>query len=345
MVREFGGDIVEYRTGCGTDAPPPFLPEGALLLRSGRDALRYTARILKRRGKEIWLPAYCCDSMVKPFLDEGVGVHFYPVSPDRAANGRAVKAEVPAGEALLYMSYFGHPVFGEEELEELSASCLLIEDRTQTLFDPPAPGPVPAFTVASIRKWIPLFDGGYVKANLPADGPQAGPPDAEYVAMRKEAFDLKADYLRTGNRAEKERFLPLLREAEQLLYDRTDLAEMSAASREILRRLDYGQIRARRIGNYRTLYEKLKDGPFRALPPGKDSVPLYFTLIVDDRADMQKKLAAKDIYCPRIWPLPEGAGEKCAFSGYLSDHLLCIPCDQRYTAEDMAWIADTVRSL
>ena len=21
MVREFGGDIVEYRTGCGTDAP------------------------------------------------------------------------------------------------------------------------------------------------------------------------------------------------------------------------------------------------------------------------------------------------------------------------------------
>ncbi len=53
-------------------------------------------------------------------------------------------------------------------------------------------------------------------------------------------------------------------------------------------------------------------------------------------------MAQRGVYCPVIWPEPEAARGACAVSRYVTEHMLALPCDQRYTPEDMDFIADTL---
>ena len=57
------------------------LPEYARLFISGRAALRYIIKdiMLKKKVQTIGLPSWCCDSIITPFIDEGLEVQFYPV--------------------------------------------------------------------------------------------------------------------------------------------------------------------------------------------------------------------------------------------------------------------------
>ena len=50
---------------------------------SGRDALRAVIRDIRARRHfcAVAMPSWCCDSMIRPFLEEGVEVRFYPVYP------------------------------------------------------------------------------------------------------------------------------------------------------------------------------------------------------------------------------------------------------------------------
>ena len=51
-------------------------------LRCGRDATGYVANLLKRKSGIILMPAYCCKSMVDPFLIRGWKVEYYPIKND-----------------------------------------------------------------------------------------------------------------------------------------------------------------------------------------------------------------------------------------------------------------------
>lgn len=54
---------------------------------------------------------------------------------------------------------------------------------------------------------------------------------------------------------------------------------------------------------------------------------------------------AKNIYCPVIWPIPQEAKNVCAVSEYTAENMLALPCDQRYDAKDMKYIAKTLIEL
>ena len=58
---------------------------------------------------------------------------------------------------------------------------------------------------------------------------------------------------------------------------------------------------------------------------------------------IKKKLAAQKIYVPTLWPNVldmEGTMEKD-----YAENILPLPCDQRYTAEDMTRIIDAIERL
>lgn len=342
MIKEYGSDMFDYHQ-CNIPTQPWFISEPMILLRSGRDAIRYVAKNLK--SKEVWLPAYCCMSMVKPFLDEHVATHFYPVKPDKKENYNTIVETIPCGSAILYMSYFGHDMLDEEGLISLSQRYTMIEDKTQNLLDRDKSDFQPDFIVASIRKWIAVFDGGFVKTKDKIEHIQIDSEDSEYVSMRKKAFDIKALYFETGNAEEKHIYRELLWKAGQLLYSRDNIARISDLSLDIIYKQDYEEICKVRRENYCRLFEKLQDSSYITIPLEPNSIPLYFIIIVKDRADMQNKLSEKTIYCPHIWPLPQQAENMCSFSRYLSERLLCIHCDQRFTVEDMDYIAETIKSL
>ena len=339
-MNEYGGEFCSYTLEDRPSADRPCDPS-VFLLRSGRDALRFVACQLKNETGRIWLPCYSCYSMVKPFLDAGMAVRFYPISSRPEENYQTITGSAGPGDAVLYLHYFGHCFLTDARLAQLSTLYRLIEDRTHNLFDTKPGGFVPEYTAASLRKWFALFDGGYARVKSTCHPDCVSAADTIYAGMRQAAFDLKSDFQKTQDPDLKTRARELLAKAEERLNDRSDICAMSDNAQQLLSVLDIGRLARARRDNYNRLYAILSAAGCGGLVSleGAHSVPLYFILLVEDRAELQAGLASDGVYCPHIWPLPEQAAGICAKSQYASEHVLCVPCDQRYGLSDMDDIA------
>ena len=65
-------------------------------------------------------------------------------------------------------------------------------------------------------------------------------------------------------------------------------------------------------------------------------------MYVDDRPALQKKLALQHIYAPVLWPVSTKEILINSSIEYMFDHLLAIPCDQRYDEVDMEKIIKVI---
>ena len=72
------------------------------------------------------------------------------------------------------------------------------------------------------------------------------------------------------------------------------------------------------------------------------TAPLYFTIYVQDRSTLQRQLAQNAIYAPVIWPVKDNRVLINEEVKYIYDHLLAIPCDQRYDVNDMQRAVDII---
>ena len=113
----------------------------------------------------------------------------------------------------------------------------------------------------------------------------------------------------------------------------------------LLRRVDFTTLLAKRRANVARLRERLAaiDGTrLRFLSGHPEESTLYFPVYLETRGDIQRAMAQRGVYCPVIWPEPETAHGVCEVSRYVTEHMLALPCDQRYTLEDMDFIAGTL---
>lgn len=138
---------------------------GAHCLRSGRDALKAIAREYSPRT--VFLPALACDSMVSPFERYGHKVQFYKLHPDYSVDLDSLKiGKEPL--VFLYMEYFGRSAISDLNLEELRSkgNITFVEDKTHNLIWNKKSSFQPDYTMASLRKWLPVPDGGLLWGNL-----------------------------------------------------------------------------------------------------------------------------------------------------------------------------------
>ena len=80
---------------------------------------------------------------------------------------------------------------------------------------------------------------------------------------------------------------------------------------------------------------------FPVLTP--EAVPSHFTLYADDRDGFRQYLDERGVHSTVYWPvgpLVDLTGHDTA--KYIYDHIVALPCDQRYTASDMARIAEVL---
>lgn len=124
---------------------------------SGRTALEVIARDLKaeRGAKSVYMPAYCCDSMIAPFEKNGYEVKLYAVEPYRNSIHRQIFTDHGCN-AILLLDYFG---FGSEETEvfamaERLRGTAVILDRVQSAFSAAKACTYADYTVTSWRKWF-----------------------------------------------------------------------------------------------------------------------------------------------------------------------------------------------
>ena len=83
-------------------------PSGTDWFVSGRGALTAIIKDIKQRivFKKAALPSWCCDSVIMPFLNEGISVEFYPVFFQDGTIKRELDGVCDC-DVLFAMDYFG----------------------------------------------------------------------------------------------------------------------------------------------------------------------------------------------------------------------------------------------
>lgn len=315
---------------------------------SGRTALEHIVELLYGQGKRsVYLPAYCCHTMIEPFLSHNMKVFFYDITWTGKELHRLVDFSIKA-DVIMLLDYFGHTdsetnVIAQQAKE---AGMTIIYDATHSMYSHINTDPYD-FVYGSYRKWVDI-NCGFVAWNEEfSKGEITQNENKHYATTRSRLFDLKADYM-NGGHTMKEEFLPLIETAETILENDYHHKMPDARSLEILRTTDADYIKNRRRSNAKLLTEtvnELNDDRVKCLNPILNplDIPLFVPVIVspEQRNSLRRYLIENQIYCPVHWPLSElhvpGAGSK-----HLFDSELSLICDQRYNEKDMMRIADSI---
>lgn len=318
--------------------------------RSGRDALKAVAQCYQSQTKTILLPALCCESMVSPFVMNGYKPIFYKINADYTADVKDIENKLEKNCLFLYMSYFGIKPFDALVLQRWKEifGIICIEDRTQNALHKNAKQQFVAdVIISSIRKWLAVPDGGFLWSEEKIrDRVQES---LAFANMRTEAMKEKSCYLFTGAEEVKRSYRERLQRASELLDESLDFYAISPQSEKIIKQIDFEKILLLRQKNVKSLKSLLDalvaEGKIFYITQTPEDSTLYFPILVKNRDKLQQQLAKKKIYCPVIWPIPKEAKNICAVAEYTAENMLALPCDQRYDAKDMEYIANTLKDL
>ena len=325
-----------------TEAPWDFWPGESAFYACGRTALSVILRdaLSSRPYRKAYLPSYCCETMIEPFLRCGLSVEFYPV---RCRAGR-LYADIDAShecDIILLMEYFG---FATEQPRQLPGA-LVIRDMTHSLLKRDPSLLEADYLFASVRKWDAIA-GAAVACKTGGKLPAAGAPNGAFVEKRRRAYEMKADYL-AGRSTDKQGYLDLFAEAEDVLD--TDYEGYGADEESVKRAGCLMSCIRQRQANARVLMEGLRDLPhvktmFDTL--GEGSVPLFVPILVSDglRDDLRRALIAADVYCPNHWPLSD-MHEISQEDREIYKKEISLICDQRYDEEDMRRQLEVIRGF
>lgn len=315
-MREFGGYIEiehykgnEYHTGC-------------LALNSGRNCLRYLIRA--RQIRKIMLPRLQCQVIEEVCRREGVQIQWYEVK----ALEKPYQDEQLEEEVFLYLiNYYGQ--LEKNYLEKLLAGHKrVIVDNAQDFFCGPIEG---VDTIYTCRKFFGVPDGAYLYTDAQAD------------------FTLQADfsYDRMGfllGRYEcgAEKFYQNYRENEAWL-DKQEMFAMSSLTHNILRSIDYERVKQTRTGNAKRLNAGLGENNLLTV---KNMTGTYlYPYFCADGEKLRKKLIERKIFVPVLW---QNVLEDCDIDTAeynFSKNMVPLPCDQRYTENDMDEVIAVVKEL
>ena len=328
-MREIGSEFWSVPTGRTENG---FFSENTQWFLSGRSALACILADIrgKTAAKTAALPAWCCDSMILPFLAAEFSVRFYPVY---AENGGFVQ-DLSAAEGcdvVLTMDYFGYT--GESTAP---ADTIVIRDLTHSVFSKVYDDAHYCF--GSLRKWAGFYTGGFGWGFEVPDLPE----NEAYVALRRDAMEEKNRYI-LGESNSKD-YLAVFADGEELLEDSSPAC---GAERDMLlaKKLDVDFIRRKRTENATQLLEAFSD--IAVFPEMKETdCPLFVPILVPqgERDALRKYLIEHRIYCPVHWPMTDQhrIDER---SAAIYQNELSLVCDQRYDASDMERIIETVKNF
>jgi hypothetical protein len=314
-------------------------------LLTGRTAIDYIIKNIKNTLKfnVVYLPDYCCHSMIQPFLDNRIAVEFYNVNFQNGKYTYDIDFDTQC-DAILIMEYFG---FSNETVGQIinrfkELDKIIIEDATHSWLSDTPYNSKSDYVFASFRKWTGLACGAIA---IKKDGDFlyqiSGVTNTKYVQLRKEAANLKRDYIRKGI-GQKETFLKIFNQAESLLEQDYQEYSIPLELEEIIKSLDQNEIRHKRKINADYLIHELQN--FNALETiiqTKKDIPLFVPIIVQNgkRDKLRQYLIENDIYCPVHWPV---SNEHRLDNKLLYENSLSLICDQRYTLTDMKRIIETI---
>lgn len=328
---EFGSDFHLLDYPKGGKSLLNYFPESNLYA-SGRQALLDLAAT--RGWNRLWVPSYFCEESLECVSRAGIVVCRYECTPLSEPVWSLRGLPVRGDDGLLVVNYFGR--FDKRRFPEIG--CEIVEDHTHNLIGNWAVNSSADWCVASLRKTLPIADGGILwsPGNHPLPPtPEKNSATADIMDRRNTAMLLKSRYLKGGVIA-KEEFLSLFRETEGK-FDRMQVSSISDSSLDIVRHIDISRWYGAKRRNWDFLYNELnacESSVEILMPENPEDCPFSLTLRFMNKEARDKariSLIRKSVYPAVLWTM---SSESDVSAKIFSDTMLSIHCDGRYSLND-----------
>ena len=304
---------------------------------SGRCGIYYCLKdiSLNDEQKVAYVPIYTCETVIAPFVKAGYSLKFYEIDKNlHSVFDPSVLDEI---SVISLCGYYGFCNYDEGFVRECKRrGIIVLEDVTHSLFSDNGIDPLCDYVAGSFRKWMGVPCGGFAMKTNGAFSCELMPPHPEHLSLRKRTIS------EPGN--------DLFWEGEMLLRRIFDAYASDQESEYILRHADFEKIRSQRRENYTAILNGLSTKLngitviFPELPDG--TVPSHFTIYAENRDLLQRYLLERDIRSTVYWPVgPEIHLEGHDTAAYIYEHVLSIPCDQRYSPADMQRISTALNEF
>lgn len=306
---------------------------------SGRTAIDLILQeILKKRDvKSVAMPAWCCESMIAPFLAHGIEVRFYDYghTENTEITDYNLTTDLTDSTDIFYLTnYFGYEnTLGVEKIRKIrNKGSIILYDRTHSfLMEDKEYKELSDYSFASIRKWMGVIGGAVVEG---IDKPEL--KDCPYFSIKEKAMLDKNCYLMGDNSIKKDEFLAAFGEfGHQLAEDYCDYA-MDDLSYTLYKQENLQRMKQLRKENAAYIHYNLKGVQFMYEFTEK-SMPLFVPVLFETKEQrdyVRKKLIEQQIYCPIHWPQPKQIPTEFKVNDIVSRELSLI-CDQRYGLSDI----------
>ena len=313
MQKEIGG-YFEFEKLINNEYYP-----GLVKLSSANASLLYAIDVKKIR--KIYLPYYLCDSVQKTCKQAKVEVEYYNIDKSFLP---LFNKQLVDGEYLYIVNYYGFLSNGEIHEYKIKYKNQIIIDNVQAFFQKPVEGVI---TLYSCRKYFGVPDGAYLSIDKKLD------KELEYESalnktthligrLEKNASDYYQAYLDNESR-----------------FYSVETRKMSKLSENIMGAIDYEFVIEQRNDNFNYLNQNLSEINLLRLDKYSVKAPFCFPLLVENGVELRKKLISSDVYIPTLWP---NIDENQSFECGLTKNLLQIPCDQRYSVNDLDVIINLI---
>lgn len=336
---EFGSDfhIFEYPKGNNS----PLGCSSFNLYASGRQALYH---LLKEKAyKRLWIPSYFCGESISYLQDLPVIIKRYPFTPADDPDTLKQTLRVEDNDLLLIVNYFGLKGFRDSS----SFACDVIEDHTHNLIGEWAIKSNAKWCFASLRKSIPIADGGILWSPSGAKMPMQPPLHTmieTIVAKRYIAMQMKSEYLTNGD-IDKAKFLNIFRTTEET-FSNLPISRPIELTETILHRLDIEAWYCLKKRNFNLLVELLRPKHSQIIYPERnDIIPFSLLLSVHSHAirdNIKMQLISEKIYPAILWADIDPNDTKAV---EYSSHTLSLHCDGRYNEEEIRILASKLNRI
>lgn len=330
-----------------------FTPKDRTLYSLCRETFTEIANSLCETNRTVLIPAYTCQTVITPFEEARWTCLYFNILKDLRIDLGHLCNQVEKHHPTLLVV---HPYFGMD-LNENETTFIqsirnqgvkVVVDLTQCIFSEQK-FPFADYIVGGYRKWFPIPDGGYMVANADSPHSKQLEENEPFVTRQIDAMYLRGQYFQNEDQRTKQISIRLSKSADHVAEKNITPHRMSALSCNLLEKEDKQANQQRRISNFRYLFDNIKNSEKYVLVCSDKSLvttaPLYFTLYVENRRDLQMKLAKESIYAPVIWPVEDENVLISEEVRYIYDHLLAIPIDQRYDGQDMQRVVDVINNF
>lgn len=317
----------------------------AALFGSGRDALAALVRwgMAGEGWRRVWLPSYNCPEVPAALLTSVAGAQLLSY-PDAMLDAPPALDALPieAGDVVMVVNQLGiRPRPDVAPVRDRGA--IVVEDHSHDLGSPWALESDADYAFASLRKTLPIPDGGAVWSPRG----RALPPEPEADEGREVPRLAEVLRRRPPGPSAQLLFRALARSAARPGEPAPGMP-IAGVSRALLPHMPIRAWRDRRRRNVEILAEaSASTAGVRVLVAPEGGAAFALTLVFDDplaRDAARRELIARAVVPVVVWPLdPAGDWGAGPADADLATRILSVHVDQRFDAADMRHLAVILR--